>query len=483
MKSRDVTSHVPIVQEDTGTCMTPRNSLDDEKCFFQTEKDVSETVEKDLGNVSLVDESYGNEDESDTSVSNNVNDQVNKRESSEDTIPHSGDQLTGFDESTKHASLEDQEAHLPSVVESERILEKHLENGQENDDAFSVLPSNQTIQNSIEETASNATEQIGITSRNLRRSTLSAESEIQRKNISRRSSSILSYSEVKSPRINLKKNGKRVVDKRKVLFSAGKARHLKNEITAKRRGRKPKHLSENDRSLLRGSRVNRNGMKTVSEKGKRGIKIKMTQPKRISKDVKTKLAKVKMQKKGKSSKNQFGEAMVVNKMKSKENVDTKESAVFKETNGQTVNASETKSTVPPGLEKPLDRYIKLDFLLTVNQVMSDLVSDGNREEAALDQVKETERKDVMNLAKLYRLRVRMAGRCEGEFPVVLVKGRESCLPKPGEVDGLLSTMSDTLANKTPAGLPRRSGNKHKIDEEMNTSVNENLGRKSNKRRA
>ena len=118
--------------------------------------------------------------------------------------------------------------------------------------------------------------------------------------------------------------------------------------------------------------------------------------------------------------------------------------------------SKESVTAGPLSENPMDKYIDLDFLLNANQLMSELVTDASREEGTLDTASEAERRHIVDLAKLYRLRVRMAGK-EGELPVALIKGRESSLPQPGQVDKLLHKMTHVMVLKS-----KESAKKHKL---------------------
>ena len=135
-------------------------------------------------------------------------------------------------------------------------------------------------------------------------------------------------------------------------------------------------------------------------------------------------------------------------------------------NENSVNHSLSKESkesiaVSPVPENPMDKYINLDFLLNANQLMSELVADPSREEGTLDTASEAERRHIVDLAKLYRLRVRMAGK-EGELPVALIKGRESSLPKPGQVDKLLHQMTRAMEIKTQIAKSKESAKKHKL---------------------
>lgn len=113
----------------------------------------------------------------------------------------------------------------------------------------------------------------------------------------------------------------------------------------------------------------------------------------------------------------------------------------------TRNVGERTTTAPiTSDENPMDRYIDLDFLLNANQLMSELVTDSKTEEGTLDTTSDAERRHVVDLAKLYRLGVRMAAK-DGEFPIALIKGRESSLPAPGQVDKLLCKMTNVMAKK------------------------------------
>ena len=142
-------------------------------------------------------------------------------------------------------------------------------------------------------------------------------------------------------------------------------------------------------------------------------------------------------------------------------VTANESRSSKNTVNPNLSATKT-STVPTLSENPMDKYIDLDFLLNANQLMSELVADSMREEGTLDTASEAERRHIVDLAKLYRLRVRMAGKLEGELPVALIKGRESSLPKPGQVDKLLHTMTRAMVIKTQIAKSKESAKKHKL---------------------
>jgi hypothetical protein len=119
------------------------------------------------------------------------------------------------------------------------------------------------------------------------------------------------------------------------------------------------------------------------------------------------------------------------------------------------------STVSPSSDKPMDKYIDLDFLLNANQLMSELVADSSREEGTLDTASEAERRHIVDLAKLYRLRVRMGGN-KGELPVALIKGRESSLPHPGQVDSLLHKMTHAMVIKTQIAKSKEQSAKRKL---------------------
>ena len=125
------------------------------------------------------------------------------------------------------------------------------------------------------------------------------------------------------------------------------------------------------------------------------------------------------------------------------------------------NQSSARKASPLSEKNPMDKYINLDFLLHANQHMSELVTDSNREEGTLDTASEAERRRVVALAKLYGLRVRMVGK-EGELPVALIKGRESSLPKPGQVDKLLYSMTRAMVIKRQAAESRDWTKKHKL---------------------
>ena len=113
---------------------------------------------------------------------------------------------------------------------------------------------------------------------------------------------------------------------------------------------------------------------------------------------------------------------------------------------QTPTNNKASLDVPISEVNAMETYINLDFVLNANQLMSELVTDSSREEGTLDTASELERRDILKLAKLYRLRVRMAGK-RGELPVALIKGRESSLPEPGEVDRLLYQMTRSMVLK------------------------------------
>ena len=125
------------------------------------------------------------------------------------------------------------------------------------------------------------------------------------------------------------------------------------------------------------------------------------------------------------------------------------------------NQSSARKASPLSEKNPMDKYINLDFLLNANQHMSELVTDSSREEGTLDTASEAERRRVVALAKLYGLRVRMVGK-EGELPVALIKGRESSLPQPGQVDKLLYSMTRAMVIKRQAAESRDWTKKHKL---------------------
>jgi hypothetical protein len=146
------------------------------------------------------------------------------------------------------------------------------------------------------------------------------------------------------------------------------------------------------------------------------------------------------------------EGTTANKRHSSEN--TVKQSVSKGSKGAT-------STVSPSSDKPMDKYIDLDFLLNANQLMSELVADSSREEGTLDTASEAERRHIVDLAKLYRLRVRMGGN-KGELPVALIKGRESSLPHPGQVDSLLHKMTHAMVIKTQIAKSKEQSAKRKL---------------------
>lgn len=127
------------------------------------------------------------------------------------------------------------------------------------------------------------------------------------------------------------------------------------------------------------------------------------------------------------------------------------------------NTPSKKASTEPEEENPMDKYINLDFLLNANQLMSELVTDPESEEGTLDTASDIERRNIVDLAKLYRLRVRMAGgKSEGDFPVALIKGRESSLPKPGQVDELLYKMKHAMAIRQQILKTKAATNKRKL---------------------
>ncbi|XP_046843967.1 uncharacterized protein MAL13P1.304-like isoform X2 [Xenia sp. Carnegie-2017] len=133
-----------------------------------------------------------------------------------------------------------------------------------------------------------------------------------------------------------------------------------------------------------------------------------------------------------------------------EDLSVKPSLSFKPVN-QRINESQAL------MENPMDQYINLDFLLNANQLMTELVVDVSREEGTMDTESKVERRFVAELAKLYRLRVRMMSK-KGALPVAFIKGRESSLPMPGEVDRLLHRISQ----KAVSSQLRKSAKKRKL---------------------
>ena len=429
-KSSDETAPLPVLQEEP--CITPRSNSNSEQCIFQEENDVSQSVEE--VHVSLVDESYGNE-ESD----NNLDDQAEDTEDDK-VVPHCANgEITGVD-LTKGASMKDDdedddkneddaEDSSSPVEPTEEMAEKQLED-QSQGSAGTISSDNSSQFPLIETTSDISEESIPRTLRNSKQI------------------------------IDSKSSGEDFPSKQRKCRSESPFNDnhqlIKNSLP-KKRGRKPKQSSQDNEFTRKGpKRSNRIGMPSASEMGKRSLKMKA-----VEKNCKDFKRKQSMQKSD-GSKQNSKQATIVNwpllqELKMETDVDT---------------------TVPETKGK---RDVNLDFLLTVNQVMSDLVSDEDQEEATLDQVNKHERKEVLHLAKLYRLRVRMAAKCEGEFPVVLVKGRESCLPKPGDVDSLLSLRSDTLNRKQTGGSKTRK--LRKLSTETNRSSHiQNASSKSKKRR-
>ena len=163
---------------------------------------------------------------------------------------------------------------------------------------------------------------------------------------------------------------------------------------------------------------------------------------------------------GKTTKNQSNAPPNKRANKVMSNQKAKE-ATINESPSRGNDQSLARKASPLSEKNPMDKYIDLDFLLNANQHMSELVTDSSREEGTLDTASEAERRHVVDLAKLYGLRVRMGGR-EGELPVALIKGRESSLPKPGQVDKLLCKMTRAMVIKTQVAKSKELTKKHKL---------------------
>ncbi|KAL5463714.1 hypothetical protein EMCRGX_G032639 [Ephydatia muelleri] len=91
--------------------------------------------------------------------------------------------------------------------------------------------------------------------------------------------------------------------------------------------------------------------------------------------------------------------------------------------------------------------LDLEFMLRLNQLMIDFVTDDSRTELFLPPMGYEERAEVSKLASIYKLRCRF-GKTVQVTSSTLFKARQTCIPAPGEVDNILNTFTKQHKNGT-----------------------------------
>lgn len=90
--------------------------------------------------------------------------------------------------------------------------------------------------------------------------------------------------------------------------------------------------------------------------------------------------------------------------------------------------------------------LDLEFMLRLNQLMIDFVTDDSRTELFLPPMGNDERQELSKLASIYKLRCRF-GKTVHMTSSTLCKARQTCIPAPGEVDNILNNFTKQHKNE------------------------------------
>lgn len=123
--------------------------------------------------------------------------------------------------------------------------------------------------------------------------------------------------------------------------------------------------------------------------------------------------------------------------------------------------------------------LDLEFMLRLNQLMIDFVTDDSRTELFLPPMGYEERAEVSKLASIYKLRCRF-GKTVQVTSSTLFKARQTCIPAPGEVDNILNTFTKQHKNGTdednnPASPTERLDTDHPKYMEGGLELTQNQG--------
>ena len=116
----------------------------------------------------------------------------------------------------------------------------------------------------------------------------------------------------------------------------------------------------------------------------------------------------------------------------------------------------------------------MSFLIDVNSKISLFVSDAAQEECELDPMTARERNEVYKVAQIYKLRARIGTKAANNLATVrLSKQADTKMPKPGQVDRLLSELSIAASKEALKDSPKSHIKKRKYGIEVDKNKNGN----------